>query len=444
VSPTAGRIDFASVLWPAACVAAGYALTLDVFYPGIMNYDARYVYQDSLKGEYGDWQSPVMTWLWALIDPLAPGSASMFLLIVSVFWLAVLVLALAIKRQSIVACVTLCILALSPPLFALLGVIWRDILLAGVWLLAAALVYASQSSTAGWRIVCQSSAIALIAFGVLLRPNAIAAAPLLITLAAWPSRFQLKRTILTFIPVMLGLFALVQLTYYSALNAKRQNPLHSIMMFDLGGISHFSKQNRFPVEWSPTEQDALLNRCYDALMWNVYWNGDCKFVMAKIEGERAIFGTSVLTRAWAEAVIQHPLAYIRHRLSFFWTFLAGQNLGMWTQDIERPSHTIFDDRPAFKILRRIHDALQPTLLFRIGTWLLLNLAVCLLVWRRRHTPEGAFAIGVCGSAALYILSFLPLGVAAEFRYGYWAVLAGIAGTIVAILPGGRPVDIPRS
>ena len=46
-----------------------------------MNYDARYVYLDSLKGFYGDWQSPVMTWLWRTIDPIAPGSASMFLLI---------------------------------------------------------------------------------------------------------------------------------------------------------------------------------------------------------------------------------------------------------------------------------------------------------------------------------------------------------------------------
>ena len=67
-APTRRRWHSSAVL-----LAAGYALTLYVFYPGIMNYDARYVYLDEPKGFYGDWQSPVMTWLWRTIDPIAPG-----------------------------------------------------------------------------------------------------------------------------------------------------------------------------------------------------------------------------------------------------------------------------------------------------------------------------------------------------------------------------------
>ena len=67
----------------AVLIAAGYGLTLLVFYPGIMTYDARFVYEDIAKHTLGDWQSPAMTVLWALIDPIAPGSGSMFLLIAS-------------------------------------------------------------------------------------------------------------------------------------------------------------------------------------------------------------------------------------------------------------------------------------------------------------------------------------------------------------------------
>jgi hypothetical protein len=62
--------------------------------------------------------------------------------------------------------------------------------------------------------------------------------------------------------------------------------------------------------------------------------------------------------------------------------------------------------------------------------------VCGFARRRRERPEGAFALGICGSAAVYVLSFLAVGVASDFRYGYWAVLAGIAGGVVAAL--GRP------
>ena len=45
---------------------------------------------------------------------------------------------------------------------------------------------------------------------------------------------------------------------------------------------------------------------------------------------------------------------------------------------------------------------------------------------------GTFAIGVCGSAAVYVLTFFAVGVASDFRYGYWAVLAGIAGALAMV------------
>ena len=65
----------------AALILAGYGLTLLVFYPGVMTYDAKYVYEDIARNVWGDWQSPAMTMLWRFINPAAPGSASMFLLI---------------------------------------------------------------------------------------------------------------------------------------------------------------------------------------------------------------------------------------------------------------------------------------------------------------------------------------------------------------------------
>ena len=57
-------------------------------------------------------------------------------------------------------------------------------------------------------------------------------------------------------------------------------------------------------------------------------------------------------------------------------------------------------------------------------------------------PPGVFAIGVCGSAAIYVLTFFAVGVASDFRYGYWAVLAGIAGAVALRDPSARltPAD----
>ena len=69
------------MIFGVVLLAAGFGLTLLIFYPGVMTYDSKFVYGDIAKGTMGDWQSPVMVWLWGLIDPIAPGAASMFLLL---------------------------------------------------------------------------------------------------------------------------------------------------------------------------------------------------------------------------------------------------------------------------------------------------------------------------------------------------------------------------
>ncbi len=101
---------------------------------------------------------------------------------------------------------------------------------------------------------------------------------------------------------------------------------------------------------------------------------------------------------------------------------------MWTADIEHPPKTVFEDRPAFMLLKAIHDSLKPTPLFRMGTWLVAY-ACCFARWRgaahhRRRAPSRSPS---AARQLFYVLSYLPLGVASEFRYVYWAVLASAAG-----------------
>ena len=174
-------------------IAVGFGLTLLVFYPGVMTYDAQFVYQDIAKGFRGDWQSPVMIVLWALIDPIAPGAGSMFLLIVTFYWLAFGLLAFTVARRSIWLAVVLLLLALSPPAFVFVGIIWRDVLFASTWLLAAALAFAVAEREAKLRVPIQALALGLLAFGVLLRPNALIAAPILGAYIVWPAQFSWKR-----------------------------------------------------------------------------------------------------------------------------------------------------------------------------------------------------------------------------------------------------------
>jgi hypothetical protein len=154
--------------------------------------------------------------------------------------------------------------------------------------------------------------------------------------------------------------------------------------------------------------------------------------MRKIEREQGLFGTPAISDAWVHALMRHPWAYLSHRAAFMWNFLSGNNLVMWLADVEHPTQNVYPDRRGLGALVWLHDVLKPTPLFRVGSWLLLCIGVCWFVWKRRETSGGAFALGVCGSAVVYVLTFLPVGVASDFRYGYWAVLAGIAGAVVGL------------
>lgn len=415
-------------------VAAGFALTILVFYPGYSTVDARYVYSDAQAWQFGDWQSPAMAVLWRLIDPIAPGSLSIFLFTAILYWLGFGVLALIAARRSIWLGLLAPFVAILPPAFFFVGMVWRDVLFGVVWLAAAVLTFAATDRSLRLHFALQGFALLLIAFGVLLRPNAVIAAPLLAAYVLWPRRFDVKRAAAIFLPALILFYAFVPLVYYGILDAKRQNPLQSIMVFDLGGITHFSGENQFPVSWSAGQTELLRSRCYDPVRWDSYWHVEpCPFVMQRLErSDDMIFGTPRLTAAWRQAVSAHPLAYLSHRATFMWQFLAHSNLVLPVWDWLDPN-SAFGHRRYFRPLVALHDRLQPTLLFRPGLWLFLAAVVGAWAWPARSIPAGAFAIGVSASAIAYVMSFFVLGVAADFRYAYWCVLAVLAGAIAAML-----------
>ncbi len=188
----ASRETYRTALLVVGLAAGGFALTLYLFYPGIMTFDSLYIYKDIAKRAFGDWQSPVMLALWMVIDPIAPGPGSIFLLTAALYWLAFTIVAMGVARHSPRLALLVPVLGLSPPAFVLLGVIWRDILFGVSWLLASGLVFFAFDRDRKIRIPIQVCAFALVAFGVLLRPNALVAAPVLAAYVMWPSHFSLE------------------------------------------------------------------------------------------------------------------------------------------------------------------------------------------------------------------------------------------------------------
>ena len=171
----------------------------------------------------------------------------------------------------------------------------------------------------------QVVAIVLCALGVLLRPNALIAAPILAAYIAWPMRFSWKRVAITFVPAMVLFFLLVQLVYYACW--VRRVSIHCNRSWCLiSAVSAISpRQNQFPVTWNSSESALLFHGCYRPTEWDIYWRlAPCEFVMQKLERDEKLFGTPAIENAWIRAVFRHPVAYLKHRASFMWNFMRAQ------------------------------------------------------------------------------------------------------------------------
>lgn len=426
--------------WGLGLFAVGLAATIAIYYPGIMTADTWYVYNDISAQNAGDWQSPVMVAIWGFLERFLPGSppGPIFLLIATLYWAAFAVLAAAFRRRAAAAAILVVLAAFSPPAFLMVGVIWRDVLMSVCWLLAAALgLTAGSAARQGPRLALKAAGLSLIALGVLMRPNALFGAPVLAAYVIWPNAFSFKRWALAYVPGVIVFYAVIQIMFYAVLDARRQNLIHSVFVFDLGGMSALTGENLFPGKWSNAESIFVADGCYQPAYWDTYWWMDpCSWVMDRLDSEtpeqKKLFGTADLFDAWKRTVLAHPVAYLQHRLLHFAAFLSFRD----QQTIE---YTTVDEpdkpgprNPVFAALRGLHDAWQRTFIFLPGFWLAIAVAAAALAWRERASPGGAFVLGVTLSALAYLGTFLFFGVASAYRYAYWPVLADLA-SIVALV-----------
>src|SRR5256885_16922546 len=108
------RTSIGTIALILALAAAGFALTVFLFFPGYLTNDASFIYQYMRDWRFGDWQSPLMSMLWWVIDPISPGPGSMFLLVALSYWLGFALVGIALARRSVLLGVVVPLLALVP------------------------------------------------------------------------------------------------------------------------------------------------------------------------------------------------------------------------------------------------------------------------------------------------------------------------------------------
>jgi hypothetical protein len=211
------------------------------------------------------------------------------------------------------------------------------------------------------------------------------------------------------------------------LGAEKSPVLDGLLSFDIAGISVRTKEDLYPFTLSTAEMDSVA-ACYadaatqDGLIW-----GPCKFVWSDIILARQM-DKSAMLHAWFAATVGHPVAYIRHRLKYFGALLAvtTRSPSIW-QDGIVDNHFGLETRRhgLYHVLAGYVRLLSSTLLFRPITWFITSVLLMLFAASKKlqlddEKTNFVMTSGLLGAS--YMLTYLPVGVASDFRYAYLCVV----------------------
>lgn len=428
----------------AAVAALCCAGTVVTFSPGYMSYDTLYQLRQALgSAPLSDWHPPAMSLLWRALIAVTGTPASMAVLQAVVLWAALWTIAWCVRATTGSQRWSLAVLAvgLFPPALTFAGVVWKDVHMAFALLAAVAAALTGRrlpAARVGARRVLFALGMIFLVYAVLVRKNAVfAAVPVFAMLVLALRRREATRGrlwVAASAALVLGI--LVPTVAISSLaRPASTSQVSQIMLDDL--LHVLNPQELRAAHVPPDLRDHLVSaaKSCDRIgsLSNSYWTcygrgADGPFT--------AVAHTDQIRSVWLHQMPRHAAGYAGYRLQLFAGFLFSSRQS-YQQGVLENDLGITVSHPRLEAaLGTYVEGTAKDLPFLFDAWFWLAVALVLCI----RPGRGAFrmpvrALGV--SSALYLLGYLPILPATDFRYVYWPVLAGTLGVVLA-LAGRRP------
>ena len=430
-------------------------------WPGLYQVDSLKQLRQAMTGHYTDTHPPLMALIWAGLLELTGTPASMFGLHIALWALGLLFWALVLCRANLPEGLPLLVLAaFSPTMLFLPGIVLKDVGLAVTlsmaFALAAALVLSQERSPF---LLITILILAFYAVGI--RWNSFPAVlPLLyltslaITRAhGWRRHFAAALACTLCSTLLLGSnLALV----FRILPVERDHMIQFLQIHDLAGITVRTHKLLIPAEFQTTRFSvANLEQAYTPTSMDLLYVTPAYLQQASkvnVENVDEIFGKnatgdgviritqdplvlSMLTREWLSAIRENPGAYLRHRTAVFSSLL---RLGDEPYPARVPAELklFYSNSAVTKLstatLNRLVGWAGGSPLFTGWFWILALAGAILAGAFIRHDPLGKVTIALGVSGLVYLVPYFFVGVAADFRYCYWSI---VAATLCAVILG---------
>jgi len=372
-----------------------------------------------------------MEWVWRQLALMQAGPIPMLLLELALYWGGLVLLAGAAWRRDrgrLAAALLAC--GLLPIGIALTGEILKDVLMAGALLVVAGLLARSERGPVQVLV-----ALALLLFAAMLRFNAFTAClPLLVALLPETWRNSWPRLALTSLVGAAVLMAAMPIAN-RLIGAKPSGVELSLVIFDLGGITHFSRASAFPAEMRVRNPVAANARCYEPEKWDSYsyWvDVECPLGFSAWNADVAPHGVKPFS-FWLRAIAAHPLAYSEHRLLHF---AINTRLLPLSDSVERPVQAegppndwgfhVTDNR-ALRVIDGLAVASAHGPLGWPIVWIALAAGAAIAT---RGLACAQLALPLALSSLFYGSGYLVFSVASELRYHLWTELAALLALVL--------------
>jgi hypothetical protein len=431
-----------AALPPGAVLGIAWAILLLYAFPGVMTQDSFDHVREMRAGIYSDAHPPIINVLWKLCEYVVAGPFG-----VLVFQSGLLLAGLyAILRRSFEprpAAWWTAAVFVSPPVLAVMAVIWKDCCMA-------ALLAVAIAGLLSGRRAARLGALVAIVLAAAFRYNAFGATlPLVVLLFEWrPGMHWLRRYALSTAVWLATTFAAFGID--AALTDKPMHYWHSsLAIYDIVGtlanvegtmsddalkaelrgtdlqVDH-DLHARIRAAYTPRDFFPILNDPANTL-WSLPING----YDPAPEAQR-----DAIERAWWQTIESHPWAYLKHRLAVMAEALDLRT----TRALGAVARREYRDPGVANQLglstgwsttqRKLTRALQwisrHSPLFVPWVYLVLTLVLLPLAWRQRDVL--AILLSGLGLEA----TLLPLVHSRDYRYSHWMVITTLIGCIVVV------------
>jgi hypothetical protein len=220
-----------------ACAIA----TVLLFRPGYMSLDSSVQLSQARSLELSDHHPVLMSLLWRYLDKLVEGPFGMLVLMSGLYWAGLTAILGSLRWPIWLRALAVPLLGFYPPVFCVVGAIWKDSLMQGTLLAALGCFLGYERSRwKGWLVF----GLLLTAFGLSVRHNGIAAAWPLLALPILSARWMTRLRVPLRPFAAAGLSALISavtlfvlLKSVGASSVAKANYWQLIASFDLAGIS---------------------------------------------------------------------------------------------------------------------------------------------------------------------------------------------------------------